>query len=132
MPRSSLIRQLNLFAGQLYLRDMDEYITLRQFLGLAYKPPNNNNVRVSSDGFVTPADRKYYGPVMAANCPFLKSPVPFLKLLLELRRKGQSFRRSHLGAILNGELLTEDRFVVKEGVSKKVVSLGKAVARFEM
>ncbi len=48
---------------------------------------------------------------MARSCKFTKSPVTFLRIIICLRRKGQSFNSSHLGRILNGELLKEEHFV---------------------
>jgi hypothetical protein len=43
---------------------------------------------------------------------FKKSPVAFLRALISLRRKGMSFEGSHLGRILNGELLKQEHFEV--------------------
>ncbi|KAK2742649.1 hypothetical protein FQN55_007768 [Onygenales sp. PD_40] len=106
LPGTRLL-QLNLFAGQLYLKDYAEYVSLCQFLGLVHCPPGGN-VRVAADGFVTPSDRADFDLVMEASCKFTKSPVELLKALMALRRKGQSISRSHIGAILNGGLLTEE------------------------
>jgi hypothetical protein len=47
----SLAPQINLFAGQLYLRDAWEYFALCRFLGLSYKPPPEG-VTVAVDGYV--------------------------------------------------------------------------------
>lgn len=41
--------QINLFAGQLYLRTYEEYMALCRFLGLCSKAPGDN-VRVAVDG----------------------------------------------------------------------------------
>ncbi|KAK2765376.1 hypothetical protein FQN54_008222 [Arachnomyces sp. PD_36] len=106
----SITMQLNLFAGQLYLRDYGEYLALCKFLGLCSRAPDNEGVQVFGDGFVNPSDRKAFDEVMAKQCRFKQSPVDFLRALMTLRRKGLSFRRSHLGAILNGSLLMEDEF----------------------
>ncbi len=38
------------------------------------------------------------------------SPVGFLRILMALRRKGQSFEKSHFGRILHGELLVGEQF----------------------
>ena len=43
---------------------------------------------------------------------FKKSPVAFLRSLISLRRKGMSFEGSHLGRILNGELLKQEHFEI--------------------
>jgi hypothetical protein len=47
---------------------------------------------------------------MARHCRFSKSPVTFLRIITGLRRKGQNFNRSHIGRVLNGELLKEEHF----------------------
>jgi len=48
-PRS-LVMQLNLFAGQLYLQDYDEYIRLCRYLGLLFTEKSSGDVAKS--GFV--------------------------------------------------------------------------------
>ena len=55
---------------------------------------------------------------MARHCRFMQSPVPFLKALFDMRRKGQGFANSHLGRILNGELLRYEHFVVPGQVTE--------------
>ena len=100
---------LNLFAGQLYLRSHEEYLSVCRFLGLASRPPNEQ-FQVACDGFVSPASRPEFDAVMERDCPFKTSPVEFLRILMALRRKGQSFQKSHLGRILHGELLSKEDF----------------------
>ena len=107
--RPPFVMHLNLFAGQLYLRNYDEYLSLCQFLGLCFRPPSRK-VRVASDSFVRPAHRARFDALMAKECPFKGSPVGFLRVLMSLRRKGQSFERSHMGSILYGGLLTRGTF----------------------
>lgn len=104
-----VITHLNLFAGQLYLRDYEEYISLCRFLGLCYRPPDND-VQVSCDGFITPRSRATYDPVMEESCPFSTSPIGLLKVLVDLRRQGQGFSRSHVGKIISGQILTKRDF----------------------
>ncbi|CAG8984161.1 hypothetical protein HYALB_00008163 [Hymenoscyphus albidus] len=48
---------LNLFSGQLYLRDETEYRTLCRFLGLRFKHPYQG-VEVGGDGFISPGSRR--------------------------------------------------------------------------
>ncbi|KAH0566189.1 hypothetical protein GP486_000421 [Trichoglossum hirsutum] len=105
----STIMQLNLFAGQLYLRNFEDYHSLCRFLGLCSSPPDGS-VRVACDGFVDPTGRRVVDPAMARECPFTKSPVDFLRAVIALRRKGQGFAKSHFGEILNGELITREKF----------------------
>jgi hypothetical protein len=104
-----LTTQLNLFAGQLYFQTYEEYIGLCDFLGLCSRPPGNH-IKVACDGFVTRRCRAKYKSEMALTCPFTISPVAFLKMVIEMRRKGHSFAMSHFGKILNGELLTREHF----------------------
>lgn len=108
------IMQLNLFAGQLYLRSYDEYIRLCQFLGLCHYPPNDD-IKIACDNFVPVSSRASFDPVMKEVCPFEQSPVEFLQKVFALRRKGQSFADTHMGRILNGELLTRNDFDGDEG-----------------
>lgn len=109
-PRPSLVLQLNMYAGQLYLRNYGDYLSVCRFLGLCYRPPEGPN-RVGSDGFIVPAGRSKFDTAMERECPFTISPVGFLRILMTLRRKGQGFERSHYGRILNAELLAESHFL---------------------
>ena len=100
---------LNLFAGQLYLRTYEEYLSVCRFLGLGFRPPYEQS-QVACDGFISPTDRLGFDALMESVCPFTISPVEFLRILMALRRKGQSFHKSHLGRILHGELLAREEF----------------------
>ncbi|TGO22272.1 hypothetical protein BPAE_0175g00160 [Botrytis paeoniae] len=104
-----IIMLLNLFAGQLYLRSFDEYIRLCRFLGLCHYS-TRDNVEIGCDTFVPVSSRASFDPVMKEVCPFKESPVDFLKKVFALRRKGQSFENTHMGRILNGELLSRKDF----------------------
>ena len=98
------VNQLNLFAGQLYLRDYQTYLDLCTFLGVVCGKPEEQpqGVIVQMDGF------------MKANItllsPFEGSPLPYLKELISFRRKGQSFQATDIGSILHAKVLTEDTF----------------------
>jgi hypothetical protein len=88
---------INLFAGQLYFRDWNEYERVRMFLGLCYETSH-----ARSDGFVMPGDRSMVAHSLK-DCRFAVSPIGFLRALTSIRRKGQSLERSHMGALLRGE-----------------------------
>lgn len=103
-----LSTQINLFAGQLYLRDYDEYLHICRLLGLSYHAPDER-IRVHYDGFIQPDHRLMFDALMA-NCRFKDSPVDFLRILTALRRKGQSFATSHMGRLLRGDLLKPEQF----------------------
>ena len=104
-PSDDLVRQLNLFAGQLYLRSYDEYLSVCRFLGLSFRP-RRDGVDVARDGFVTQASSTMGGPEVAAECSFSSSPVALLRALVVMRRKGQSFALSHVGRLLQGQPLS--------------------------
>ncbi len=105
-----MVRQLNLFAGQLYIRNYEDYVSLCGFLGLCSKPPIDH-IEVARNGFISPQGRADLSEsVMFRECPFTTSPVAFLRTILAIRRKGQSFAMSHFGMLLNGELITREQF----------------------
>lgn len=103
-PRSvprQLVVQLNLFAGQLYLSSFEEYTELCDFLGLAWRAPEQG-VLVRADGFIVP-DHEKRG--------FRDSPVKFLKvLMMKIRRNCEEIEKTHVGKILHGGLLEETDF----------------------
>ncbi|KAF2802550.1 uncharacterized protein BDZ99DRAFT_550822 [Mytilinidion resinicola] len=96
---------VNLFAGQLYFRSWDEYERVRLFLGLCYETEH-----ARSDGFVMPRDRSMVAHALE-DCRFAVSPIGFLRALVGIRRKGQSFERSHMGTLLRGEGVSLDELV---------------------
>lgn len=100
---------LNPFAGQLYLKTYDEYLLVCRFLGLGFRPPYEQ-IQVACNGFISPTSKSGFDALMESVCPFTISPVEFLRILMALRRKGQSFQKSHLGRILHWELLARDEF----------------------
>ncbi|KAI9890486.1 MAG: hypothetical protein M1814_003970 [Vezdaea aestivalis] len=106
----SYLLHLHLFAGLLYLESYEEYLRICRFLGICFHP-TSHQFDVESDGFVSPKIRREFDPIMFTECPFTTSPVDFVQELLSMRRKGQNFRKSHLGRVLEGEMLTEEQFV---------------------
>ncbi|KAF2803743.1 uncharacterized protein BDZ99DRAFT_399090 [Mytilinidion resinicola] len=96
---------VNLFAGQLYFRSWDEYDRVRLFLGLCYETQH-----ARSDGFVMPPNRSMVAHSLK-DCRFAVSPIGFLRALVGIRRKGQSFERSHMGTLLRGEEISSDELV---------------------
>lgn len=103
------VTELNLFAGQLYIRDYEQYVVACRLIGLCYQEPGEGAI-IASDGFVSPASRGNFDALMAAECKFNKSPISFLRMLMSFRRKGMGIATSHMGKILNGGLLTEEDF----------------------
>ncbi|PVH70609.1 hypothetical protein DL98DRAFT_472494 [Cadophora sp. DSE1049] len=109
----AIANQLNLFAGQLYVRDYEDYSSLCNFLGLCTSAPDDQT-RIAYDGFVNLANRALSDPNWNSTCPFETSPVDFVRAVISFRRKGQSTTVSHLGRILNGELIPEDYFTTHD------------------
>lgn len=108
-----LVTQLNLFAGQLYLRTYDDYVRLCRYLGLSYRE-NEGETEVGPGGFVGRAGGPEYG-----QCKFAQSPVPFLGVLFRrIRRDCLDIEKTHMGRVLSGDILTEKDF--EESKTKEV------------
>jgi hypothetical protein len=115
-PPAALVTQLNLFAGQLYLRSHAEYIRLCRFLGLSYAE-NEGDSDVAADGFVGKQGGKGYEA-----CAFTSSPVGFLSVLFKrVRRDCLDIEKTHMGRILTGEILRERDFQFEGGGSTGTV-----------
>jgi hypothetical protein len=100
IPRS-LIAQLNLFAGSLYLRSYEEYTELCDFLGLLHADAAPGQ-QIAADGFITPPSGTW---------GIKESPVPLLRaLLMRIRKEGEGLEKTHLGKLLNGVRLEEADF----------------------
>jgi hypothetical protein len=119
-PAPELVMQLNLFAGQLYLRSYTEYVRLCRYLGLSYRE-NDGDAEVAADGFVGKKGGEGYEA-----CQFETSPVACLSVWFKrTRRDCLDIEKTHMGRLLGGELLRESDF---EGVGLDVAltaSVGK-------
>ncbi|PBL01428.1 hypothetical protein ARMGADRAFT_1059170 [Armillaria gallica] len=104
---SHIVTQLNIFAGQLYVTDHSAYRMLCSFLGL-HLAGETNGLPFQSDGFIMKRYRSQGGRHDIS--PFTKSPVPFLKELFGLRRKGNTYLSTHVGKLLHGHSLTPESF----------------------
>jgi hypothetical protein len=114
-PDIILQLQLNLFAGQLYLKDLSEYRLMGAFLGVYMGNDNSRGggeIRVQTDGFLTMVERHRLGLLQPEylECGFLSSLVSMLKDLVGRRRKGMEYLRTHLGQILHARQLSESDF----------------------
>ncbi|TVY37088.1 hypothetical protein LSUB1_G005891 [Lachnellula subtilissima] len=105
---------LNLFAGQLYLRDATEYRTLCRFLGVRFQ--TYQDLDVSADGFISTEVRHLQDEETAAVCKFSRSPIDFLRLVTTFRRLGQTFTTSHVGKILSEDLVRAMDFEMIEEI----------------
>jgi len=108
-PPSLVISQLNLWAGQLYLRDHRTYLELCRFLGIDTPEDRSAHRVVQTDGFVFPQHRGA-GTPMESSCSFTESPIPFIAKVVGLRRKGMSYLSSHIGKLVNAALVKEEDF----------------------
>lgn len=108
MPLEALILQLNIFAGQLYFPHHSTYVQLCRFLGIYIADVEGQGAfEVQSDGFIRPEDRP-----PTANQPSLfdQSPIPMLKNLFSIRRKGVGYLPTHIGKLLSAQRLTNEDF----------------------
>ncbi len=71
-PNPPFAMLLNLFAGQLYLRSYEEYLSVCRFLGLCFRPPYEQT-QVACDGFIGPTSRPEFDAIMERECHFLTS-----------------------------------------------------------
>ena len=103
-PPWDLTNQLNLFAGQLYLRDWDAYLRLSNFLNLE-KGAREEKTRRGA----------WYNLFNLGSCDEFKkahpnSLLPLVMTLLAIRRRGTPFEGTHMGKILQGRALTPSDF----------------------
>ncbi|KAG1796950.1 uncharacterized protein HD556DRAFT_1441127 [Suillus plorans] len=107
-PHDTLIQQLNVFAGQLYFPRHRAYVKLCRFLGIYTADlKDQGTFEIQSDGFIKPEHRP-----PAANLPnnFQQSPIPMLKAIFGIRRKGMGYLPTHLGKLLVPRQLTTKDF----------------------
>jgi len=103
---TSIVRELNIFAGQLYLRDFAEYKNVCGLLGLHIGGDVGDHVYEGSAGFMSWERREELG---ISGSPFRANPVNLVRYLLVLRGKGFDYLGTQMGRLLRGELLFEDR-----------------------
>lgn len=97
----SLVVQLNLFAGSLYLRSLAEYREVCDFLGLLHGTAKPDQ-QVLADGFIDPPSGEW---------GLKTSPVQFLRaLLMKIRKEGEGVEKTHMGRLLGGARLEETDF----------------------
>ncbi|EMR61770.1 putative very large low complexity protein [Eutypa lata UCREL1] len=101
-----LVTELNLFAGQLYLSSFEEYVEVCKFLGLAWQPARDGEV-IAADGFILEDSDGRVG----GESGLQKSPVRFCKVLsTKIRRNCESINKTHMGKLLDNQLLAPDDF----------------------
>ena len=111
-PPWDLIDQLNVFAGQLYLRDYESYLRLLRFLGIHRTELPKSVGTAIRHNLITP------GVLEEIENTFENSPLPSVMMLLAVRRRGLPFAETDMGRILQGQLLTEEDFKILAGCSR--------------
>ncbi|KAK6511638.1 hypothetical protein TWF481_000547 [Arthrobotrys musiformis] len=96
--------RLNLFAGQLFFENEKYYQALCEYLGLEYGAKNSSG-HGGNDGWVMNANLN--GEKTLA---FSQSPIPFLRAITRIRRKGQGFASTHLGGVVDSRVLSTNDF----------------------
>ncbi|PGG97603.1 hypothetical protein GX51_07235 [Blastomyces parvus] len=95
LPRYLGVQQ-NLFSGQLYFSSFQEYVEVCELLGLAWEEDRKGRA-LDADGFILNRHSKSI---------FTDSPVKFLKVFItKVRRNCEEIGKTHVGAMLNGDLL---------------------------
>ncbi|KAI1411964.1 hypothetical protein F5Y13DRAFT_200276 [Hypoxylon sp. FL1857] len=101
-----LITELNLFAGQLYFDSFEQYVDACKFLGVSRDTPGEGE-EIAADGFIL---RDSAGRV-GGESGLRSSPVAFFKLLhTKIRRNCESIDKTHMGKLLDNQLLREKDF----------------------
>jgi len=103
-PRATanLRTELDLFAGQLYFDNVQEYLRFCVLLALHMAHPGAKHIEV--DGFVPRA----YRTEGFRRSPFTTSAIATFKKLTALRRKGMGFGGTDLGRVLDARPLSSE------------------------
>ncbi|KAJ6258064.1 hypothetical protein Dda_6977 [Drechslerella dactyloides] len=110
-PYSSQCLALNAFAGQLFFQDEEYYLEFCKHLGIYYGEIADNLER-NIDGWISQKTRhalNFEGEEGSIS-KFSGSPLPFLTEIAKMRRKGQGFSLTHLGSVLNAQVLRTNDF----------------------
>ncbi|KAF8557183.1 hypothetical protein OG21DRAFT_1601805 [Imleria badia] len=103
-PPWDLMDELNVFAGQPYLRDHETYLRLRRFLGIHEKDLPKSAGTAIRRNLITP------GVLEEIRNTTKDSLLPSVMMLLAMRRRGLPFAETHMGKILQGQVLTDEDF----------------------
>lgn len=95
---------LNIFAGQLYFKNYDQYCSFCRNLGLHLRLSRSQTITAEKKSITAALDDSH------KNDPNPEETVDFLGTITTLRRKGQSFGQSHMGKICQDRLITMGNF----------------------
>ncbi|KAI3390839.1 hypothetical protein diail_8557 [Diaporthe ilicicola] len=121
---------LNVFAGQLYMRSFEEYTSICKLLGLAWQ--SVGDIEIEADGFIP--RRGATTAQLINQTQFTRSPTKFLQdFMTKVRRNNESIEKTHMGRLLNGEILCRDGFKLGTGANQPgVESLSAEVSRLKI
>lgn len=105
---SALARDLQIFAGQLYIETYKKYREFCEHLAV----PESDVCGTASSSVASLSTSMVRLRLDGDGKPHKIAHLDFLRAILEARRKGQDFTRTHLGQIVLGQILTEDAFNV--------------------
>lgn len=128
-PNGFLIRELNIFAGQLCLTNRREYERVCAFLGLYLEAAEDDDEGEidSNGGFMSWERRMELG---IGGSPFRRNPVSFVQAVLKLRRKGGGYLETHMGKLLRAIQLHEEDFRYRRFPSVNVVRADYPIVNF--
>ena len=105
---SSLMDQLNMFAGELYFKDYETYTRLCCFLCVyTSNPEGEEGIEIETGRFTEPGNQPEH---LRKNLQAFQSVLHSLKTLIGFRRKGVHFTQTHMGKLFDGRLLSEGDF----------------------
>ncbi|KAJ8121689.1 hypothetical protein ONZ43_g1923 [Nemania bipapillata] len=105
IPRR-FITALNLFSGQLYISSFEDYVDICKFLGLSWEPTKDGEI-IGADGFMFQDSAGRVGGESGLSA----SPVKFFKTLFtKIRRNCEGIDKTHMGKILDNQLLSRPDF----------------------
>ena len=87
-----------------YLRDYESYLRLYRLLCVPATKESRNDTVVWRNLFNT------HGSPQENEITSSDSPLPFVKALLAIRSRGSPFTHTHMGKIVQGQVLTEKDF----------------------
>jgi hypothetical protein len=90
---------------------MQQYEDICGFLGILtqmLEADGHPRQSIASDGFANAYTMQVLG--WKSVCVFTKSPIPFIKRLVVMRMRGQSFDHTHMGWIASGKAIDADHF----------------------
>ncbi|KAI0099774.1 hypothetical protein GGR51DRAFT_535017 [Nemania sp. FL0031] len=122
-----LVTALNLFSGQLYISSYEGYVDTCKFLGLSWEPTRSGEI-IEADGFI----RRDRAGRVGGESGLSASPVEFFRVLLsKIRRNCEAIDKTHMGQVLDNQLLSPEDF--KQGLDElDRVSWGRRTDTFEV